>query len=97
MSKKSLDVNSDKGDSFQISLAASAEQKLKTSSQEIQSCIIWSAGTDIYVNLYSDADANKFKLPADVLFPVPVDDLKDVSVFNNDASTAIVYVMWRGR
>ena len=96
MTEKSLNMNSDQGDAFQISLGAGAEQPIATD-QGIQSCVIYTSGTDVYLTLYGTADATKFKLPADVLFPVPVDNLKDISVFNDDAGAAVIFVMWRGR
>ena len=96
MTEKSLSMNSALGDSFQISLNASAEQKLAVD-QGIQTCIIWTAGTLVYVNLYGNADATKMLLPASVLFPVPVENLKDISIYNDDTGAAIVYVMWRAR
>jgi len=97
MSEKSLNMNSAQGDAFQVSLSVSAEEKL-SADQEIQSCIIWTASTTVYVTLYGTAGQTKFLLPAGVLLPIPVDNLKDISVFNNSGSTgALVYVMWRGR
>ena len=97
MAEKSLSMNSCKGDAFQVSVAAGTEEKLSAVSLSMQSCIVWTPGTDVYLNLHGTADATKFLLPANVLFPIPVDDLEDVAVFNDDASPAIVYVLWRAR
>ena len=97
MTEKSLNMNSDQGDAFQISLGATTEQRIKATSQEIQTCVIWTPDATCYVNLYSDSDASKFLLPANVLFPVPVDDLNDISIYNSAGTAITIYVMWRGR
>jgi len=90
-----LGQTSNGGGAFQKTLAATTGGLLHTG-QAITSAIIWTAGTLVYCNPYgTSATASHFLMPANVIIPVPFEDLNKLALYNADAAQAIVYCMYR--
>lgn len=96
MAEKSLNMNSREGGALQVDISASARSRL-ASDTDCSSCIVWTASAGVYVTIGENADATKFLLPANVILPIPVDNLNLISAYNSGASSAKIYVLWRSR
>lgn len=82
------------GGTFQKSLSATTADRLHTD-QAVTSAIIWTPGALVYVNVDGVANANHFLLPANAFFTIPYENLNKIYLYNADASSVIVYCIYR--